>query len=218
MVEKQFSNWQAIKDSCSQTVEHLGLFLTVTVIQLAFGIALIAGAALWFIFLARTVPLALTVAVITLLSLAFLYTIGWFSLAWTKICLEIEATGASSMDTLWSSMKFESKLWNMLVLTSWFGLVRTIAYILFIIPGLWIDAVYAFSFFYLVEHNVTALQAMRASAKMTQGSRMKLIGFFLALAVIEAIGHVTVIGSLFVAPWVTLAQLWVYRKFSDNRA
>lgn len=212
MTEKPFSSWSAIKESCSQTVEHLGLFLAVTVIQLALSIALIAAGALWFIFLARTVSLALTIAVITLLALAFIYTVGWFSLAWTKICLEIDANGTSSMETLWSSMKLRKQLWNMLVLTSLFGFIRTLAYLLLIIPGLWVDAVYAFSFFYLVEHNTTAFESLRASAKMTQGSRMKLMGFFLLLALIEMAGHVTVIGSLFVAPWLTLAQLWVYRR------
>lgn len=208
----QFSIWQTLKSSFYQTIEHLGLFLAVTVLQLAITIGLVAAAALWMIFLGRTVPIILTVAVMTLLASALILSMGWFSLGWTQICLEIEAHDASSMQTLWSALNHRRMLGNMTLLTLFSGCVRTLLFLFLIIPGLWFDAVYSFAFFHLVERDSTMGQALTASAYMTRGLRVKLMGLFAVLVLIEALGQLTIIGGLLVAPWISMAQVAVYRR------
>jgi len=218
MEQKQFSIWQTLKISFHQTIEHLGLFLAVTVLQLALSIALVAAAALWMIFLGRTVPIPLTIGVMALLGTALIMSMGWFSLAWTSICLEIEAHDASSMKTVWDCLHKFPTLRAMTLLTLIFGILRTILFCLLIVPGIWFDAVYSFAFFYLVERHASATTSLKASAQMTKGIRLKLMGLFAVLALIEMIGHMTVIGGLLVAPWITMAALHVYRIMTDNRA
>jgi len=77
----------------------------------------------------------------------------------------------------------------------------------------------AYNFFdvALVDTGCGPIEALRESAKLTRGVRLRLLGFYLAISGVIILSVVTIIGLLFTIPMATLARVYLYRKLKEAR-
>jgi uncharacterized membrane protein len=69
----------------------------------------------------------------------------------------------------------------------------------------------------LFDKNLKVIEAFKYSKKITKGHRGKLILFMLALVALNFVGFIAlVVGLLVTVPVSALAQIWVYKKLSDQ--
>ncbi len=69
----------------------------------------------------------------------------------------------------------------------------------------------------LVDTGCGPIEALRESAKLTRGVRLRLLGFYLAIFGVIILSAVTIIGLLFTIPMATLARVYLYRKLKEAR-
>ena len=85
--------------------------------------------------------------------------------------------------------------------------------ILLIIPGIYLAIKYQFFSFLIVDKNMGIMESFKKSEEMTQGVKMNLLLFSLALAGINILGAlVFLVGLIVTIPTTVMATVYVYRK------
>jgi hypothetical protein len=88
-----------------------------------------------------------------------------------------------------------------------------LGFLFFIVPGIYIAVKYMFGMSIIIDKNVNAIDAARLSGVMTQGIKMKLIGFGLFSMLVVLLGVIAFVVGLFAAVPVTyLASALLYVK------
>ena len=89
--------------------------------------------------------------------------------------------------------------------------------LLLIIPGfIFMTALYMFKYVAL-EKEVSVIESLKMSLRITKGYRGKIFGFFLASILVILLGLIcVVVGVLFAAPLVLIADALVYKKLSSR--
>lgn len=91
--------------------------------------------------------------------------------------------------------------------------------ILLIVPGIIWAIKYSFSLFIVVDTKAGPMDALRESSAITKGSKWKLLGFFIILAIFNMLGYLVFgVGILVTIPISMLATIYVYRELSKRRA
>ena len=90
-----------------------------------------------------------------------------------------------------------------------------IAYVFFVVPVILL--VYNLFDLALVDTHCGPIEALRESARLTRGVRLRLLGLYLALLGIVALSAVTIVGLLFTIPMTIVARVYVYRKLKEAR-
>ena len=86
-------------------------------------------------------------------------------------------------------------------------------FVLLVVPGIILLVMFQYYGYFIVDKNMGPVEALKASAALTQGVRWKLFGFGLVLGLLNIAGILLLVVGLFVtAPvsWVAIA--FVYRK------
>jgi uncharacterized membrane protein len=239
---KQFSISQAMSVGFMNTINNFGLFLFVYFLRAFVGALSLVGLlmalhghdilSMLFRGLTSRVPSALPAPTMPVMeqfqSLDFL-TLGmavttisllvvidsFFVLGLTKIGLDITDYGTSSIRRLWFANW--RMLFNNAILTLLFNIMVFAGTLLFIIPGIVIGTILSFSFIYLVEHDATFIQSLKASVVLTRDARVYLFAFYVLLGVINLIGSIPFgLGVVFTGPLSLCAQVWVYRRLTQQ--
>lgn len=106
-------------------------------------------------------------------------------------------------------------LLNFFVGSILYALVVFLGLILFIIPGIYFAIKYQFYSYFIVDKKMGAIEAMKASGKITQGVKLHLIIFSFALGILNLLGMLALgIGLLVTIPVTMLAYAHVYRELS----
>lgn len=104
--------------------------------------------------------------------------------------------------------------WNYIAGSILYGLIVLGGLILLIIPGIYFAIKYYFVIFLVVDKRLGPIEALKKSAKITQGSNTKIFLLGLALFVINCVGFLTLIGLLVTVPITLLTTAFVYKKLT----
>lgn len=92
-------------------------------------------------------------------------------------------------------------------------------FILLIIPGIVFAIKYSFSQFILIDTDNKPIASMKESSAITKGSKWKLFGFYIVLALLNLVGLAIVgLGLLVSIPVSVFATIHVYRALSREKA
>ena len=84
--------------------------------------------------------------------------------------------------------------------------------LLLIIPGIIFSVMFQFVYYFVVEHHLGPVDALKASAMTTKGVRLKLFGFGLLLGLINVAGLLCLLVGVFVTmPTIMVAGALTYR-------
>jgi uncharacterized membrane protein len=235
-----FTITQALRAGFSHTISHFGLFFVVYVVRALMGLvslvsllAALHGREMVTLLLRGLTSGAVTALptpsmpameqfhsfdVLTLAVAALTFGIviiidSFFVLGLTKIGLDINDTGASTITRLWWASP--RMFFNNALLTLIFNILVFAGTLLFIIPGIIIGTILSFSFIYLVDKDATCIQSLKASVAYTKGKRVQLFAFYAILGFINLIGSIPFgLGVIFTGPFSLCAQVWVYRQLT----
>ena len=99
------------------------------------------------------------------------------------------------------------------------GLIMIGGFILLIVPGIIWAIKYSFAPTIVIDTGVSASQALKESANITDGSKWKLLGFYIVLGLLNLLGYIVIgIGILVSLPLTSLAYVNVYRTLSQKKA
>jgi len=97
-------------------------------------------------------------------------------------------------------------------------LIVLVGLILLIVPGIYFALRFQFVIPLIVDKNLSISAAMNESTRLTQGRKMSLLGFDLALFGVILLGVLALVVGVFVAIPVTwLAMVYVYRQLQDTK-
>lgn len=95
--------------------------------------------------------------------------------------------------------------------------VPPVVLILLAIPALVVSLVFGFAFYLVVDKELSALAALKESARITRGHRMQIFLLLLAMIGINIVGLVALFIGLFVTiPVTVLAMVHAYRTLSGT--
>jgi len=97
-----------------------------------------------------------------------------------------------------------------------FNVIGVIGLVLCIVPGLLLMARLQFFYFFIVEEDCNAFEALSKSWKCSKGRTWKLVLFSLAVLVLVSLSVLLfVVGVVVVVPWTIIAYALVYRKITS---
>lgn len=97
------------------------------------------------------------------------------------------------------------------------GILSIIGLLLSFVLIFWLSAALGFWGLALFDHDLKVVESFKHSRKITKGSRLKLIGFFIVAALINILGFLTLgFGLLITIPLTMLAQVWVYKQLDSK--
>ncbi|MGC2310098.1 MAG: hypothetical protein WA432_00560 [Candidatus Babeliaceae bacterium] len=150
--------------------------------------------------------------IVCILSGLFLYGIisSLYFVRLNRIVLDIYEEGKTSVKSWWH---IHYILWRAIPAAWLFSIYFSIGFILFVIPGLYVLAVWGLYNYIIVDSKLGPLAAFRRSAELTHDVRMKLLGFY----VIEwFVMSIPLIGFLLGRPFCQLAGAHIYRKLIEQ--
>jgi uncharacterized membrane protein len=100
-----------------------------------------------------------------------------------------------------------------------YGLIVLAGFILLIIPGIIWSIKYQFFVYFILDKNMSPMEALRMSAKITDGHKMDLFLFSCAAMVVNLIGFLALgIGLVVTIPVTSIALIYIFRKLSADMA
>lgn len=107
-------------------------------------------------------------------------------------------------------------IFKMFVGTMMYGLLVMIGFILLVIPGIIFLVRFSYYMYFIVDKNMGPVDALTKSWEITKGNTLLLIGFVLALFLINVVGALLIlIGLLVTIPLSMVSAAYVYRKLSS---
>lgn len=100
-----------------------------------------------------------------------------------------------------------------------YGLIVFGGFILLIVPGIIWAIKYSFAPLIVIDKKIRPMEAIRESAKLTQGVKLKLLGFGIVSGLIAVVGYLALfVGALVSIPISVLAFVYVYRTLEKRLA
>lgn len=107
---------------------------------------------------------------------------------------------------------FYDRLWNFVVLSFLYGFIVLAGTILLVVPGIIFAIKYGYASYFVIDQNMRPVEALKASAKITQGKKWKLTFFGALSVIINLVGMLFFrVGFLFTMPFTVLASIHVFR-------
>lgn len=133
-------------------------------------------------------------------------------LGWLAFFLKAhDDVAAVTISSLWHPQKF----WSFLGTNILYGFIVLFGYVLFIVPGIIATVTFMFATYFVVDKGLGPIEALKASARITKGNRLRLLAFVGAGMLISLLGMLALVVGLFVAvPVVSLAGVQAYRRLS----
>jgi len=135
-------------------------------------------------------------------------------IGWIKLALNLEDGEPVSVRDLF----LHSRLFIKYFVTSLaYIILMTVGFVLLIIPGFYVMLTYGFAPVIVIDEHVTPKEAFRLSKRMTAGMRWKLLGFYIVLGLLNALGAIPFLLGLFITvPVSVLAYVHVYRLLLER--
>ena len=134
--------------------------------------------------------------------LALLITIG-LSIGITDLFLSMSRGEESSIDQLYKSITV-SKFFSYIFASLIYGFMTFLGFILFIIPGIILTLMFYPYFYFIVDQDADAIQALSDARKATKGSRLKILVLLLSLGVLNLLGMIALLVGLLVTIPLTM--------------
>lgn len=136
----------------------------------------------------------------------------WLTAGLTRITLDYYGGKKPPFETLFTQLKY---FWRIFFSQILVGLIVVGGLILLIVPGIYWALKYQFTTNIIVDKNLGILEAMGESGKLTQGLKLRLLVFDLALIGVMILGGLALgVGILVAFPIVYLAGIYVYKKLT----
>jgi uncharacterized membrane protein len=98
-----------------------------------------------------------------------------------------------------------------------YGLIVIGGFLLLIVPGIIWSIKYQFFAYFIVDKNMSPMDALKASARITNGQKGQLLLFSCAMLLLNIAGFLALgIGILVTVPLTSIAIVYVFRKLSDT--
>ncbi len=147
------------------------------------------------------------VSFIASFALNTLIGMGW-------LAFSIKAHDDATFVTL-SAFWHPQKFWSYLGTTILFSVIVVVGFILFIIPGLMALTAFIFAPYFVIDKGMGPIEALKASARITKGNRLRVLGLITAGGLISLLGFAALIVGLLVAlPITMIAYVHAYRRLS----
>ena len=149
------------------------------------------------------------------LGLLFLELIGFLlsmvvSMGLIRISLKFCDNEKASFGDLFSCFPL---FFRYFISTVLYCIIVCVGLILLIFPGVIWAIKFAFYDYFIVDKGLGSFEALEASSRITMGVKGQLLGFFLIIVLISALGLLCLLVGLFVAlPTIFVAQALIYRK------
>jgi len=102
--------------------------------------------------------------------------------------------------------------WKILLTNIILGVIIMVGFIFFIIPGIYLAMRFQFTQYFIVDKNLDIGEAMTRSTQLTQGIKLPLSVFALAIVGVMILGAIALgVGVLVAMPLVWLAHVRLYR-------
>ncbi|MEI6498861.1 MAG: DUF975 family protein [bacterium] len=134
----------------------------------------------------------------------------WITAGYLYILLSFYKSKKAPLDKVFVQGKYYLRA---LLATIWLMLIIGLGFVLFIIPGIYLALKYQFVLNLIVDKNIGVSEAMKESARMTEGVKMRLFVFDLACIGITIVGVLCFgVGLLVTMPIAWLAEIYIYKK------
>ncbi len=136
-----------------------------------------------------------------------LISMGW-------IAFFIKAHDDVSTVTI-SNFWHPQNLLNYIGVTILYALIVLLGFVLLVVPGIIAAIIFMFAFYLVVDKGLGPIEALKESARITKGNRLRLLALVGALALVSLLGLLAlVLGLLVAVPLTALAYVCAYRRFS----
>jgi uncharacterized membrane protein len=105
-----------------------------------------------------------------------------------------------------------------LLASIWLALIIGLGFVLLVVPGIYLALKYQFVLNLIVDKDLSISQAMKESAEMTKGVKLRLFGFMFAVIGVMLLGVICLgVGVLVAMPVVWLAEIYIYRNLMATK-
>lgn len=126
-----------------------------------------------------------------------------------------DAPQSASVRDLWRPEPF----WRYLVTSVVAGVIIMIGFFLLVVPGIILALAWSFALYLVIERKMWTLEALKESARITRGSRVKLFLLGLVIAAANVVGALLLlIGLIVTVPVTVLASVHAYRTLAAKPA
>ena len=140
----------------------------------------------------------------------------WMTCGITKILIDYYRGNKREITDLFTQYKY---FWKVLLANIFLGIIVMVGLIFFIIPGIYLALKYSFTIYYIVDKNMDVLEAMKKSSELTEGIKMDLFLFGLAIFGTILLGVIALGIGIFVAiPIVYLAGTYIYMNLIGEKS
>ncbi|MFA6608811.1 MAG: hypothetical protein WCT07_02785 [Candidatus Paceibacterota bacterium] len=173
----------------------------------------------WFLF--RIFLGALFLMAIThrtpLIGLVTSFIVG---IAVIAVSLVIAHGAKPTFDDLTKSFKSYKITLNYIIASVLYGLIVSLGFIAFVLPGIYLAVRLSFYKFFVVEHeNMSAIDSLKESMKITANNFWKLLGFMVVLIAINLIGIIPFyLGLLVTVPVSVVASAILYKRLVGHHS
>lgn len=191
-MHKKFSTEEAVKFGWEATKKNIGFFVVLLIV-------------LWILMAItyRILPSPIVIFAVNMLIIMGLITIA----------LRFADKKGVEFPDFYKKFKDVNTLANFLGAAVIYHVLVAVGLVLLIAPGIYFAITYKFYGYYIVDKKMSALDALKASAKLTEGIKWDLFWFNVVLFTILCIGMIfLMVGLLAAIPVVMVASAHVYRK------
>ncbi len=134
----------------------------------------------------------------------------------TKISLDIHDTGKPDLSKCGELLPlFPSYLFGKII----YGVIVLVGLILLLVPGIIVAYMFLYVGYLIIDRNMGPIVALQESRALTDGYKMDLFIFSLAVAGVNIVGVICLFVGLFVTiPMTLMASVYVYRRLSPADA
>ena len=119
----------------------------------------------------------------------------------------------AEIQDLWHPQVF----WPYLIATLLVFLCVALGFVLLIVPGIIVGLMFMFTPYLVVDRNLSAIEAMKESRRITEGSKWKLFELGVALFLLNLVGAIALlVGLLVTIPVSMLAIVHAYRQLEHK--
>lgn len=109
--------------------------------------------------------------------------------------------------------------WRYLGQSILYSLIVVGGMILLVVPGIIFAIMYSFASIIIVDANIGIKASLKESKAITNGSKWKLLGFFIVIGLINILGYIALGVGIFVTiPITTFAMIHIYRELTKKKA
>lgn len=209
-MSRAFSIGEAIKFGWSKAKQFfllfLGLYITYLAIQIVPNFPISS--------FQKSNPSILIGLISVILSIVIAVTRVIMDLGLVRAVLDVIDGKSPRFSVLFSQ---SDKFWKYIGATLlYFGIVY-VGIFLLIVPGIIWSIKFGYYSYFIVDENLGPVDALKRSAQLTEGVKLKLIGFGLVAVLVNVLGALALLfGLLLTIPTTAIAQGYVYRKLRES--